>query len=44
MARKLRRALNLIVPGAGMALVIGAVQFGESLVVRLFLVVAAGAG
>jgi hypothetical protein len=38
--RKARRLLNLLVPAMGMALVIGAVLFGESLVVQLFLVVA----
>lgn len=40
MARKLRRILHLIVPAVGMALVIGAVLFGESLAIQLFLVVA----
>jgi len=39
-ARKLRRILHLIVPAVGMALVIGAVLFGESLPIQLFLVVA----
>ncbi|HUE77997.1 MAG TPA: hypothetical protein VMM83_08655 [Longimicrobiales bacterium] len=38
--RKLRRILQLIVPAVGMALVIGAVLFGESLPVQLFLVIA----
>jgi hypothetical protein len=38
--RKLRRFLNLVVPAVGMALVLGAVLFGERLVVQLFLVVA----
>ena len=38
--RKLRRILHLIVPAVGMALVIGAVLFGESLPVQLFLVLA----
>lgn len=38
--RKLRRIMHLIVPAVGMALVIGAVLFGESLAVQLFLVVA----
>lgn len=38
--RKLRRILQLIVPAVGMALVIGAVLFGESLAVQLFLVIA----
>ncbi|HUG40422.1 MAG TPA: hypothetical protein VMM12_08050 [Longimicrobiales bacterium] len=38
--RKLRRILHLTVPAIGMALVIGAVLFGESLPVQLFLVVA----
>lgn len=40
MVRKLRRVLHLIVPAVGMALVIGAVLFGESLAIQLFLVVA----
>lgn len=40
MARKLRRILHMIVPAVGMALVIGAVLFGESLPIQLFLVVA----
>ena len=40
MVRKLRRMLHLIVPAVGMALVIGAVLFGESLAIQLFLVVA----
>lgn len=40
MARKLRRILHMIVPAVGMALVIGAVLFGESLAIQLFLVVA----
>ena len=38
--RKLRRILHLIVPAVGMALVIGAVLFGESLPIQLFLVFA----
>lgn len=38
--RKFRRILHLIVPAVGMALVIGAVLFGEHLAVQLFLVVA----
>jgi hypothetical protein len=38
--RKLRRILNLLVPAMGMALVIGAVLFGESLPIQLFLVAA----
>jgi hypothetical protein len=38
--RKLRRILHLIVPAVGMALVIGAVLFGESIAVQMFLVVA----
>lgn len=38
--RKLRRILHLVVPAAGMALVIGAVIFGESVWVQLFLVLA----
>lgn len=38
--RKLRRILHLMVPAMGMALIIGAVLFGESLVVQLFLVIA----
>lgn len=38
--RKLRRILHLIVPAVGMALVIGAVLFGESILVQLFLVIA----
>ena len=38
--RKLRRLLHLAVPAVGMALVIGAVLFGDSLPVQLFLVVA----
>ena len=38
--RQLRRILHLIVPAVGMALVIGAVLFGESLPVQLFLVFA----
>lgn len=38
--RKLRRMLHLLVPAMGMALVIGAVLFGEPLAVQLFLVVA----
>lgn len=38
--RKLRRIMHLIVPAVGMALVIGAVLFGEPLVIQLFLVVA----
>ena len=38
--RKLRRILHLTVPAVGMALVIGAVLFGESLPVQLFLVLA----
>ncbi len=40
MVRKLRRILHMIVPAVGMALVIGAVLFGESLAIQLFLVVA----
>ena len=40
MTRKLRRFLHLLGPAVGMALVIGAVLFGESLAVQLFLVVA----
>lgn len=38
--RKLRRILHLVVPAVGMALVIGAVIFGESVWVQLFLVIA----
>lgn len=38
--RTLRRILHMIVPAVGMALVIGAVLFGESLPIQLFLVVA----
>ena len=38
--RKLRRFIQFLVPAVGMALVIGAVIFGESLAVQLFLVVA----
>lgn len=38
--RKLRRTIHLIVPAMGMALVIGAVLFGERLAVQLFLVLA----
>lgn len=38
--RKLRRSLHMLVPAMGMALVIGAVLFGEPLAVQLFLVVA----
>ncbi|MFP4622805.1 MAG: hypothetical protein ACOCVZ_03050 [Gemmatimonadota bacterium] len=38
--RKLRRTLHWIVPVMGMALVIGAVLFGERLVVQIFLVAA----
>ena len=38
--RLLRKFLNLLVPGMGMALVLGAVLFGESMAVQLFLVVA----
>lgn len=38
--RKLRRILHLTVPAVGMALVIGAVLFGESLPIQLFLVLA----
>jgi hypothetical protein len=38
--RKLRRMLHLLVPAMGMALVIGAVLFGDNLAVQLFLVVA----
>lgn len=38
--RKIRRLVHLLVPAVGMALVIGAVLFGESLVVQLFLVIA----
>lgn len=40
MVRKLRRTLHMAVPAVGMALVIGAVLFGESVAVQLFLVVA----
>jgi hypothetical protein len=40
LVRKLRRILHLTVPAVGMALVIGAVLFGESLAIQLFLVVA----
>ena len=38
--RKLRRTLHLLGPVVGMALVLGAVLFADSLGVRLFLVVA----
>jgi hypothetical protein len=38
--RKLRRALHFVVPAMGMALVLGAVIFGTSLWLQLFLVVA----
>ena len=38
--RKLRNTLHLIVPVMGMALVIGAVLFGENLWIQLFLVAA----
>lgn len=38
--RKLRRILNLVVPAVGMALVLGAVLFGASIPVQLFLVIA----
>ena len=38
--RKLRNILHLIVPVMGMALVIGAVIFGETLWIQLFLVAA----
>lgn len=38
--RKLRRILHLTVPAVGMALVLGAVLFGENLAVQLFLVIA----
>lgn len=38
--RRLRRLIHLIVPAVGMALVIGAVLFGEQLAVQLFLVMA----
>ncbi|MDX1674535.1 MAG: hypothetical protein R3314_07075 [Longimicrobiales bacterium] len=40
MVRKVRRVVHLIVPAVGMALVLGAVLFAESLGVQLFLVVA----
>lgn len=38
--RKVRRFIHLLVPAMGMALVLGAVIFGERLLVQLFLVVA----
>lgn len=38
--RKIRRLVHLLVPAVGMALVIGAVLFGEQLAVQLFLVLA----
>lgn len=38
--RKLRRILHLVVPAVGMAVVIGAVIFGDSVWVQLFLVIA----
>ncbi len=38
--RVVRRLINLLVPAMGMALVLGAVLFGENLAVQLFLVVA----
>ena len=38
--RKLRRLLQFLVPAVGMALVLGAVLFGERVIVQLFLVVA----
>lgn len=38
--RKVRRFIHLLVPAIGMALVLGAVIFGERLLVQLFLVVA----
>jgi hypothetical protein len=38
--RKLRRVLHFLVPAMGMAMVLGAVIFGTSLWVQLFLVVA----
>jgi hypothetical protein len=38
--RKLRRMLHFLVPAMGMALVLGAVLFGPTLWVQLFLVVA----
>jgi hypothetical protein len=38
--RQLRRVVYFIVPAMGMALVLGAVIFGERLLVQLFLVVA----
>lgn len=38
--RRLRRFIHLMVPAVGMALVIGAVLFGEQLAVQLFLVAA----
>jgi hypothetical protein len=38
--RKFRRAMHLLVPAVGMALVLGAVLLGESLPTQLFLVVA----
>ncbi len=38
--RQFRRLIHLLVPAVGMALVIGAVLFGEQLAVQLFLVVA----
>lgn len=38
--RNVRRFIHLLVPAIGMALVLGAVIFGERLLVQLFLVVA----
>lgn len=38
--REIRRLIHMLVPAIGMALVIGAVIFGEQLGVQLFLVVA----
>lgn len=38
--RTLRRTLHLLVPAVGVALILGAVLFGERLAVQLFLVVA----
>lgn len=38
--RKIRRFLNVLVPAVGMALVLGAVLFGERVWVQLFLVIA----
>lgn len=40
MVRKIRRIVYVAVPAIGMGLVIGAVLFGQSLAVQLFLVVA----